>query len=127
MVLNSNEEIEKAYEKSLDLFDECKFNEAVEELKSAYNSKVDTYYKRHILFLLASCYYEENNHQEAIKYYEEYISKYDNTYLEEIYYKLALLYEEKDLNKSKEYANIVRNTFGKSIYNNSKISNIISK
>lgn len=127
VVLNSNEEIEKAYEKSLDLFDEGKFNEAVEELKSAYNSKVDTYYKRHILFLLASCYYEENNHQEAIKYYEEYISKYDNTYLEEIYYKLALLYEEKDLNKSKEYANIVRNTFGKSIYNNSKISNIISK
>lgn len=65
--------------------------------------------------------------KEAIGYYEEYIAKYDKTYIEEIYYKLALAYEEIDLNKSKEYAEHINKEFKNSIYNNSKISKIISK
>ena len=65
--------------------------------------------------------------KEAIEYYEEYIAKYDKTYIEEIYYKLALAYEEIDLNKSKEYAEHIKKEFSNSIYNNSKISQIISK
>ena len=113
--LNSEEEIKKAYD------------ESIEKLQSAYNSDVDTYYRKHVLFLLASCYYEKNQINEAIQYYEEYIGKYDETYIEEIYYKLALAYENIDLNKSKEYANYIKNKFSNSIYNNSKISQIISK
>ena len=65
--------------------------------------------------------------KEAIGYYEEYIAKYDETYIEEIYYKLALAYEDTDLNKSKEYAEHIKKEFSNSIYNNSKISQIISK
>ena len=69
-----------------------------------------------------------NRHfKEAIGYYEEYIAKYDETYIEEIYYKLALAYEDTDLNKSKEYAEHIKKEFSNSIYNNSKISQIISK
>ena len=56
-----------------------------------------------------------------------YIAKYDETYIEEIYYKLALAYEDTDLNKSKEYAEHIKKEFSNSIYNNSKISQIISK
>ena len=48
-------------------------------------------------------------------------------YSEEIYYKLALAYEDTDLNKSKEYAEHIKKEFSNSIYNNSKISQIISK
>ena len=125
--LNSEEEIKKAYEESIGLFDEKKYDESIEKLQSAYNSDVDTYYRKHVLFLLASCYYEKNQINEAIQYYEEYIGKYDETYIEEIYYKLALAYENIDLNKSKEYANYIKNKFSNSIYNNSKISQIISK
>ena len=125
--LNSEEEIKKAYEESIGLFDEKKYDESIEKLQSAYNSDVDTYYRKHVLFLLASCYYEKNQINEAIQYYEEYIGKYDETYIEEIYYKLALAYENIDLNKSKEYANYIKNKFGNSIYNNSKISQIIYK
>ena len=125
--LNSEEEIKKAYEESIGLFDEKKYDESIEKLQSAYNSDVDTYYRKHVLFLLASCYYEKNQINEAIQYYEEYIGKYDETYIEEIYYKLALAYENIDLNKSKEYANYIKNKFSNSIYNNSKISQIIYK
>lgn len=50
----------------------------------------------------------KNQINEAIQYYEEYIGKYDETYIEEIYYKLALAYENIDLNKSKEYANYIK-------------------
>lgn len=125
--LNSQEEIEKAYEQAMALFNEKKYDEAIALLKSAYNSDVYTYYNKHVLFLLASCYYEKNQFKEAIAYYEEYISKYDETYIEEIYYKLALAYEEIDLNKSKEYAEHIKKEFVNSIYNNSKISKIISK
>ena len=107
--------------------DEKKYDESIEKLQSAYNSDVDTYYRKHVLFLLASCYYEKNQINEAIQYYEEYIGKYDETYIEEIYYKLALAYENIDLNKSKEYANYIKNKFSNSIYNNSKISQIIYK
>ena len=125
--LNSEEEIEKAYNQAIHLFDEKKYDDAIEILKSAYNSDLYTYYRKHILFLLASCYYEKNQLKEAIEYYEEYIAKYDKTYIEEIYYKLALAYEEIDLNKSKEYAEHINKEFNNSIYNNSKISKIISK
>ncbi|WP_302631720.1 tetratricopeptide repeat protein [uncultured Clostridium sp.] len=125
--LNSEEEIKKAYEESIGLFDEKKYDESIKKLQSAYNSDVDTYYRKHVLFLLASCYYEKNQINEAIQYYEEYIGKYDETYIEEIYYKLALAYENIDLNKSKEYANYIKNKFSNSIYNNSKISQIIYK
>ena len=125
--LYSEEEIEKAYEQAIDLFDGEKYDDAIEVLKSAYNSDLDTYYHKHILFLLASCYYEKNQFKEAIGYYEEYIAKYDETYIEEIYYKLALAYEDTDLNKSKEYAEHIKKEFSNSIYNNSKISQIISK
>ena len=75
--LNSEEEIKKAYEESIGLFDEKKYDESIEKLQSAYNSDVDTYYRKHVLFLLASCYYEKNQINEAIQYYEEYIDKYD--------------------------------------------------
>ena len=125
--LNSEEEIEKAYNQAMRLFDEKEYDDAIELLKSAYNSDLYTYYRKHILFLLASCYYEKNQFKEAIAYYEEYIAKYDKTYIEEIYYKLALAYEEIDLNKSKEYAEHINKEFKNSIYNNSKISKIISK
>ena len=125
--LHSEEEIEKAYDQAIDLFDGEKYDDAIEVLKSAYNSDIDTYYHKHILFLLASCYYEKNQFKEAIGYYEEYIDKYDETYIEEIYYKLALAYEDIDLNKSKEYAEHIKKEFSNSIYNNSKISQIISK
>ena len=125
--MDASAEIEKAYEQAIDLFDGEKYDDAIEVLKSAYNSDLDTYYHKHILFLLASCYYEKNQFKEAIGYYEEYIAKYDETYIEEIYYKLALAYEDTDLNKSKKYAEHIKKEFSNSIYNNSKISQIISK
>ena len=65
--------------------------------------------------------------KEAIGYYEEYIAKYDKTYIEKIYYKLDLVYENTELNKSKEYVEHIKKEFSNSIYNNSKISQIISK
>lgn len=123
----TDEEIKEKYMKGSEYFKEKDYSNAIDILNEAYNNSGEMYLKDDILFFLASSYDKNNSKNEAIKYYEEYASKYSNeNYIQEVYYNLALNYMDKDINKSKEYAKVIKDNYSDSMYYNSKIKEIIS-
>ncbi len=125
--LLTDEEIKEKYMKGSEYFKEKDYSNAIDVLNEAYTNSGEMYLKDDILFFLASSYDKNNSKNEAIKYYEEYTSKYSNeNYIQEVYYNLALNYKDKDINKSKEYAKVIKDKYSDSMYYNSKIKEIIS-
>ncbi|MDU3349883.1 MAG: tetratricopeptide repeat protein [Clostridium sp.] len=79
------------------------------------------------MFLLASTYEKLGDNNEAIKNFEKYISSYENgNYIEESYYKIALLYRDLNKDKSKYYAKELISKYSNSIYNNTNIKDILN-
>lgn len=125
--LLTDEEVQEEYVKGSDYFEANDYSKAIEVLNNAYNNSGESYLKDDILFFLASSYDKNNSRIEAIKYYEEYVANYSNeNYIQEVYYNLALNYKDTDINKSKEYAKVIKEEYEDSMYYNSKIKEIIS-
>lgn len=125
--LLSNEQVKNEYIKGSDSFNAKDYSKAIEVLSKAYKNSEEMYLKDDILFFLASSYDKSNLKTDSIKYYEEYVERYNNeNYIKEVYYNLALNYKDEDINKSKEYAKILEKEYSDSIYYNSKIKKIIS-
>lgn len=125
--LLTDEEVQEEYVKGSDYFEDNDYSKAIEVLNNAYNNSGESYLKDDILFFLASSYDKNNSRIEAIKYYEEYVANYSNeNYIQEVYYNLALNYKDTDINKSKEYAKVIKEEYEDSMYYNSKIKEIIS-
>lgn len=126
-IILSQEEIENKYIDASTYFEEEMYEEALVELETAYKTKTESHLKDDIAFLLASTYEKLNKNKEAIDTFEEYISlDEEGNYIEEAYYKLALLNKESNLSKAKEYAEKIANDYTESIYNNDNIKAIIS-
>ncbi len=85
------------------------------------------YLNEHILFMMASSYEGLEDIENANKYYEIYVDKYEKngSYIEQCLYSLAINNEGIDKEKSKKYAKILTNRFSKSEYNNSRIKAIL--
>ena len=63
----------------------------------------------------------------SLKYYEEYDDNFsDGSYEETVLYRLAVIYKESNITKSKNYAKKLVDTYPESIYNNSQINNLIN-
>lgn len=125
--LLSDEQMKDAYIKGSDYFNSKEYDKAIEILSKAYKNSTDMYLKDDMLFFLASSYDKSNLKNDAIKYYEEYVKTYSNeNYIIEVYYNLALNYKDNDINKSKEYARIIKDKYSDSMYNNSNIETILS-
>lgn len=125
--LLTDEEIKAQYVIASDYFDAKEYNKAIEVFKNVYTNSEEMYLRDDVLFFLASSYDKNNSKNEAIKYYEEYVSKYKGeNYIQEVYYNLALSYKDIDINKSKEYAKVIAEKYSGSMYYNSKIKEIIS-
>lgn len=106
-----------------------KADEAINDLKLAYNQRIGEYLDSHITYYLAYAV-KQKNENEAIKYYIEYVDKYgkskDSSYTEEALYNLAILNSENgSVEEAQKYANVLQNDYPKSIYNNEKIRKII--
>lgn len=121
------EGIQYMYNSALNLAKDNKLKESNECLLKAYSFGYINYLYPHIIYLLATNYEAMENISEAIKYYEQYDNKFNkDNYGEVVLYKLCILYEKIDNNKSKNYATRLINRYPNSIYNNSNVKRILN-
>lgn len=121
------EEIEKSYIDASTYFSDGNYKAARDSLEKVNKRLFEHYLNDDILFLMGSSYEKLEDTNNFIKYFEEYISLYENgDYIEEVYYKLALQYNDINKNKSREYANKLIDNYPESIYNNVNIDSILT-
>lgn len=123
----TSEQILENYKEGTSLFEKRKYKEAKEILEYTLKPSDGNDLNDDILFFLASTLEKIGDVEGSIKYFEEFILKYNNgNYIQESYYKVALLYKEKDIEKSKNYAKELVSRFPNSIYNNKNIKEILA-
>ena len=121
------DKIRENYIKATNLFDEENYDNAKDILEQTVLYSEKNHLNDDITFLLASVNEKLGDNNEAIKYFEKYISVYENgNYIEESYYKVSLLYKDLNKEKSKYYAEELVNKFPNSIYNNTNIKDILN-
>lgn len=85
------------------------------------------YFLPDTIYMLGIVHENVEDIEKAMFYYNLYYNKYPNgVYEEVVLYKLALLFKNVDIDKSKEYASILTNRFNDSMYNNSLIEEILN-
>lgn len=123
----TDDEIRENYIKATDLFQEEKYEESKYLLEATITHSRDNHLHDDIMFLLASTSEKIGKYEEAIKYFKDYISNYENgNYIEETYYRISLLYKSLDKEKSKLYAGELVSKYPNSLYNNNLIKDILS-
>lgn len=124
--LSSDEGIDYFYNKGLTLFNNKDYENSNKEFEKVITYGQNSYLYQHALYFCANGEYSISDNNAAIKYFEEYYNKYkDGTYIEEVTYKLAILYKTEDLDKAKAYAQDLRDNHPDSMYNNDVISNLL--
>lgn len=104
------------------------YNKAIDDLSKAYLYGKDNYLYQDIVYMLGVAYEKKEDNESALKYYSEYNIKFPKgSYEAEVLYRLTLIYKDINLNKSKEYALKLVNSYSDSQYNNSVIKGIINK
>ncbi|MDV4149225.1 tetratricopeptide repeat protein [Clostridium sp. AL.422] len=123
----SNEEIRGIYISATEYYEERRYEEAIDLLEETINKSSNNHLDDDILFLLAASYESYGNISKAIEKFDKYILNYgEGSYIQESYYRAALLYKDLDIIKSKEYANKILINYPNSIYNNSYVQEIIN-
>lgn len=126
-ILLTNIEIQNNYEEASIYFKEKNYENAINILEETKEASSNHYLNDDIIFFLASSYDKLGNSEKAIEVFEDFISIYkQGNYSQEVYYRLILLYSEKDINKSKEYAKEFIEIYPSSIYNNNKVKEILN-
>lgn len=123
----TKEQIRESYIKASSYYEDNNIEEAKAVLEKVLPSAEKSYIRDDIMFLLASTYENINDVDKAINYYDFYIEEYEGgSYIQEAYYRAALIYKDRNNEKSKTYALKLKDNYPNSIYNNSKIQEIIS-
>ena len=123
----SNNEIRENYIKATEYYDEGKYEETKELLERTITYLSGGHLDDDIIFLLGSVCDELGDIDKAIENFDRYITEYsDGSYIQEAYYKAALLYKNKDIVISKSYANKILINYPNSIYNNSYVEEIMN-
>lgn len=123
----TKEQIRESYIKASSYYEDNNIEEAKAVLEKVLPSAEKSYLRDDIMFLLASTYENINDVDKAINYYDFYIEEYEGgSYIQEAYYRAALIYKDRNNEKSKTYALKLKDNYPNSIYNNSKIQEIIS-
>lgn len=124
----TNQEIQSNYKKASHYLEIKEYDEAIKIFETTKKSSEGSYLNDDILFFLATSYLENKDDDRAIQAYKDFLSKYNKgNYVEEAFYKIILLYENRDINTSKEYAKKFTENYPSSMYNNNKIQSILSK
>jgi len=96
-------------------------------LKKAYEVGKDSYIYQHVIFFLGASYERLEDYENALKLYEEYYGGYpQGNYSEEVLYRMAMIYRNVDMSKAKRHAGELISKYPKSIYNNSKLRQIMN-
>ncbi|WP_392486047.1 tetratricopeptide repeat protein [Haloimpatiens sp. FM7315] len=119
--------VEYFYNNSLENIKSHRVNEAKTSLIKAYSYSKGSFLREHIVYFLGDTYEKDEDAKNALKYYSEYYK--DNpkgSYIEAVIYKLAILNNYEDKTLSKKYAKELTYSYPKSIFNNSKIKEILN-
>jgi len=122
------EGVKHFYDKGNTLFKSKDFGNAIKEYEKAYSISEGNYLRPHVAYMIASCYEKLEEYDKAIEQYKYYLNEFaDGEYRAEVTYKLAMI--NKDINKeeSKKYAQIIKDTYSNSMYNNSNIKEILGQ
>lgn len=115
------------YNKGYEYLENKNYKEAKYFLEKAQSVGSKAYFLPDTLYMLGIVYENMEDIEKSIYYYNLYHSKYPNGVYEDVtLYKLALLYKNVDINKSRDYASVLTNRFKNSMYNNSLIKEILS-
>lgn len=124
----SAEDIKNIYDEAVEFFYDEDYEKSTSLLKNIHNIDKKHYLNNHITYFIAMGNYNLKNIDESKKYFDEYINhSNDESYIEEAYYKMALIYEKEDIIKSKNYAYELAYNYPESIYNNDNIDKILSE
>lgn len=120
--------VEYFYNKGMADYEKRNYEEAKTNFEKGYLYGKESYLYEHLIYFIAAIEDRNKATLEAIKYYEEYYKGYKSgSYFEEALYRLAILYQGEDLDKSIAYAEELKYNRPKSIYNNEKISDLLEK
>ncbi|MCC0644478.1 MULTISPECIES: tetratricopeptide repeat protein [unclassified Clostridioides] len=121
---------EDLYYEALDLKKNKEYEKAIDSFKSIVSSGKTKKYISESIYQLAITNKALGNKDEAIKYYKKYINTYtkNDQYYDDSYYELGMLYYDNgDLENAKKTFYSLRSEVPDSMYNNSKIKEILSK
>lgn len=118
--------VDYLYKRGMESYNNKRYENAKSDMNLACIYGRENYLYPHILFFNAVIEEKLNDFDESIKFYEEYEKLFSKgEYIEEVLYKLALMYKEKDINKSIYYAKKLKKSYSESIYYNKNIQNIL--
>ena len=125
--LLQNEGSEYFYNNAMKYFNTNDYTNALTQIQKAYKYSQKTYLKSEIVFFYAAINEKQKNIVESIKFYEEYYNNYKNgDYIEEVLYKLIILYKSEDLSKAKKYAEELKENHPESMYINENIKSLLN-
>lgn len=123
----TDDEIRENYIMATELYDEENYENVKDILEDTISNLKGGHLDDDIIFLLGATYENLGYNDKAIEVFDKYIKEYvDGSYIEEVYYRAALLYKNKDIDISKNYANKILINYPDSIYNNSYVEEIMS-
>lgn len=125
--LLQNEGSEYFYNNAMRYFKANDYSNALAQIQKAYKYSQKTYLKSEIVFFDAAINDKVKNSTEAIKFYEEYYNNYKKgDYIQEVLYKLIMLYKSEDLTKAKKYAEELKNNYPESMYINENVQSLLN-
>ena len=121
---------EDLYKKAMNLKSNNDYDNAIKYFKNIVESGKSKKYISESIYQLALLNEKIKNYDQAIKYYKKYINTYDKNdeYYDDAFYQLGMLYYENgDLADAKKTFYGMKSEVPDSMYNNSKVKEILSK
>ncbi|GAA0223875.1 tetratricopeptide repeat protein [Metaclostridioides mangenotii] len=121
---------QESFEKAIEFKNNKEYYKAINLYKDVLENSVNKKYVSESIYQVANLSQTLKKYSDSAKYYSMYIQKYNKEYpyYEESYYNLGLIYYEDDqLEKSKDVFREFKKKLPDSLYNNSKVQEILKK
>lgn len=118
------------YNKAIKLKSEKNYKEAISYFKNIVENGKTKKYISESIYQVALLSEKINDYEQAVKYYKKYINTYskNDQYYDDAFYQLGMLYyNNNDLENAKKTFYGMRSEVPDSMYNNSKVKEILSK
>ena len=118
------------YQKALELKASKNYKDAIMYFKKVIEYGKTKKYISESIYQVAFLSEKTKNYDQAVKYYKKYINTYtkEDQYYDDAFYQLGMLYYENgDLENAKKTFYGMRSEVPDSMYNNSKVKEILSK
>lgn len=124
-----NENQNEIFNKANQYIIQKEYKQATKLLNDLIQYGQDEIYISEAIYLNGVSYEKQKNYKEALNCYKQYIERYNNdsVYYDDALYRLGNLYfENNELDKSKKVFKELKNICGDSIYNNSRVDEILN-